>query len=272
MEQQTPAPTRLLEISRKSLDYVWISRGVLPPGDTRSEYIIEVSNILMTNISTGRWLRVVRNNLKHAETPEKALYSYGRRVATYYWEERVRVSLLVDGNEAAWGELCGYLEQRAYNILVFHLNMPNELSRDQACDHAQDACERILRGRYPYDIPFNAWAARILDNCIKDLFRSKDLLDRVLVADASLTDVESIGDRYEYTVPRSPFESIDDVDERLQLMSAIARLPSQAQQQVVMLSLQGMEDSDIASQLGKSVQAVYNLRHRAVRELSKLLV
>ena len=68
---------------------------------------------------------------------------------------------------------------------------------------------------------------------------------------------------------RNPFERIEN---QLLLLDAIAQLPSEAQRQVILLSFfYDWESAQIAEALDKTPQAVYNLKHRALRKLREIL-
>jgi DNA-directed RNA polymerase specialized sigma24 family protein len=65
--------------------------------------------------------------------------------------------------------------------------------------------------------------------------------------------------------------ALDDADARLMLAEALGGLASEDQRQVILRQLAGERDEQIAEALGRSKQAIYNLRHRALRALRRLI-
>lgn len=55
------------------------------------------------------------------------------------------------------------------------------------------------------------------------------------------------------------------------MLDAIEQLRSKAQREIIIRTFEELSDAQIAQQLGKSKQAVYNLRHRALARLKEIL-
>jgi RNA polymerase sigma factor (sigma-70 family) len=211
-----------------------------------------------------------------ASREESPAETYVDRVIHSYLQEQSRVEALAAQDEAAWAELHEQLTGRAYNILL-RLQVPPGQAMGEAADFAQAACEIIFSHPFPYDVSFDAWATRILKNRIlwRDT-RSQDLIDReprTLSLDrpgrSETGDDFSLYDLLTDGAGTSAFERLE-VQEWL--MQAIAGLRSGAQQRVIIDSFfYGLSDEEIATRLGKTKQAVYNLRHRALRDLKEIL-
>jgi len=161
--------------------------------------------------------------------------------------------------------------------MLLRLQIPKDRAGGEAVDFAQETCEAIFSHPFPYDVSFDAWATLILKNRILWRHtRSRELMDRMpgtLSLDqpnwSGADDNFSLYDLLADPSDGSTFESLE-VQERL--IQAIARLGSQAQQQVIVDTfLYELTDDEIARRLGKTRQAVYNLRHRALRHLKKIL-
>jgi RNA polymerase sigma factor (sigma-70 family) len=148
--------------------------------------------------------------------------------------------------------------------------LSHPVALEEANDYAQRACELIFRSRYPWDVPFQAWALRVLFNCIwAQEGRSTDLLDRGSFVEPARQGPDQ----------PSPLEEIGEEPQRLRrwesrdaLRDAIRRLTSRAQQRVIVSGFwHGRSSAEIAQELGRTTQAVYNLRHRALNALREIL-
>ena len=145
MLAKLPARSELIAVSAQALKQVWDKNDLCLPDDRQRTHVEAVSDILQANLSNGRAQRVVGS-----DTPEitgTCLQRYGLRVATYYWVERERVTGLAAGDERLWEELRQQFERRAYHMLCTYTEMPPAAAFEQAHDHAQEACQKILRGR-----------------------------------------------------------------------------------------------------------------------------
>lgn len=146
-----------------------------------------------------------------------------------------------------------------------------------AADFAQQACESIINTIFPYDVPFDAWALVILTNHIRQRYlRSRDLIDRNRTVESldrsDGEDPNPMTSLHELLQDPAADDHFERADLQQQIVNAIARLPSQAQQDVVIYSyLYGWSDEQIAEHMHKTKQAVYNLRHRALPRLRKIL-
>ncbi len=179
-------------------------------------------------------------------------------------------------DNAEWMQFSTQLAARAYAALL-HLQIPNGKAASEAVDFAQEACERIFVSPFPYDVSFDAWASRILKNCILQRYtRSRDLTDRnpgVMSLDQPEQSAESDQFSLHELVASAPGASaFDHVEVREWLMQAIACLPSPAQQQVIIDTFfHELDDEEIARRLDKTKNAIQVLRHRALRTLRQSL-
>jgi len=271
-----PTRSKLIAVSSQALKQVWDNNIPGPSEERQSVHIETVSNILQTNLSNGRAQYALGNDA--TEITDICLQQYGLRVATHYWMEHKRMTALIAGDKKLWEELRRRFMHRAYHVLCAYAGLSPAAAYGQAPDHAQEACQRILRGRYPYDVPFYAWATRILINCVLErLNRSGDLLDRgsfvEFDAEHPLTVNSSsrgYGESWQALNSRGNFP--EDIEKRHLILDAIAQLSSEAQRQVILLDFfYEWEDTKIAEALDKTCQAVYNLRHRALRGLKEVL-
>ncbi len=262
---------KMKTVGRESLHQLWNRERPNLTLTEQDKHIEALVDILVRNWYSGR-LHHATGGERNSEqgVSDSTLHTYGGRVARYYWKEHERINRLREGDKEHWEELCHLLEVRAFKKLHYHSNHPPSLCQEQAKDYAQEACQRIFDNHYPYDVPFIAWANRILIHCIlQHLQRSPDLLDRGCFVEAE-SDAPVLGLLGGYSFPRySAFESLDW---KLLLTEAIGQLSSEAQRKVILLDFfYGWEDGEIAEALDRSRQAVHNLRHRALRGLRQIL-
>jgi len=262
---------KLVVVSARALQRVWDQSGVRPPGRERRAHVEAVADVLQTNLANGRWRHAAgTHGAGWPNDPE--LQRYAVCVAAHYWAEHERVGGLNARDRELWAELHGQLRKSAYRTLRAHFGLPYPLAFERANDYAQAACELIFRGRYPFDVPFPAWATRVLTNCIRaGEGRSTDLLDRgtfVEPAPASTREPAPVEETYWIEGE----QNLRRWEERELLWEAIQRLESEAQQQVIILDFwYGRSSAEIAQALGKTPQAVYSLRHRALASLREML-
>lgn len=202
--------------------------------------------------------------------------AYVDHVIETYLRESERVESLAAKDEAAWSEFYEQKATHAYRILR-RGQMPAARAATEAEDFAQQACETIFSETFPYDVPFDAWAGRILINLIlhRDT-RSNELLDREpgisSLDQFSRRDPDSDFSLYQLLTDESSEAIFERLEIQEQLLQAIAGLPSEAQQHVIIDTFfYELTDDEIQQRLGKSRQAVYNLRHRALRNLRQIL-
>jgi RNA polymerase sigma factor (sigma-70 family) len=242
-------------------------------------HIKQVVRIVSDNVVSGRLERVQRFRQRSGKS-ELFLEEYANIVATFYCREGDRVDRLVLRDEAEWEQLWRVLAKRAYNVLLT-FDIEGRRAYDEAGDFAQQACETIFqalcRYEYPYDVSFDAWATKILTNLVlKRHTRSRDLLDWqgpvVSLEGAAGQEPTTSGFLHEVLASKEEPDPFERAEVQEKLLQAIEQLGSQAQQQVIVDSLlHELSDEEIARKLGRSKQAVYNLRHRALIRLKQIL-
>ena len=223
------------------------------------------------NIESGRFERFTGSR---AKMHPLALDNYGAIVVNYALAEHRRVLALERNDDEEWRHLGDFLRYRAARMLQ-RIN-GNANFDAYASEFAQDACVIIFNHRYPCDIAFEAWVTRILKNLIlARRTRSTDAMDRqypVDSLDAPILDdgnTSALGELISDPQSSEPFEKTEN---QLLLRNAIDKLRSRAQQQVIILSyFDELSDAQIAQRLGKTTQAIYNLRQRALPRLEEIL-
>jgi len=171
------ATPRVLQMCERRVSEVVTEDDVGQCGISREEFVRHITDIVSQNVASGRARRVMawQSTRSREEPPSE---TYIDRVINSYRQEHGRVEALAVQDEAAWTELVEQLTSRAYNILM-RLQVASGRARSEAADFAQATCQIIFSHPFPYDVSFDAWATRILKNCILWHYtRSQDLIDR----------------------------------------------------------------------------------------------
>ena len=244
-------------------------------GTSREEFVRHITDIVSRNVASGRAQRVMARQSTEGRE-ELPLETYIDRVVNSYRQEHGRVEALAAQDEAAWTELLDQLTGRAYNILL-RFQVPPGRARGEAADFAQATCQVIFNHPFPCDVSFDAWATLILKNRIlwRDT-RSQDLIDRrpgiISLDRPGQSETGDDFSLYDLLTDDSGTSAFERLEVREWLIQAIACLRSRAQQQVIIDGFfYELSDEEIAKRLGKTKQAVYNLRHRALRGLKEIL-
>ncbi len=238
---------------------------------SRAVLIQRITGIVSHNGQSGRAQRVIAAT--GPVTPHQ-LDGYIDRVIATFLREAPRLDRLSAADETEWAQLFKQLTQRAQSMLSRVDASP--ATAPEAIEFAQAACEAIFRTTFPFDVSFDAWATLILRNIIRQRYeRSRDLLDRN-------SEVESL-ERPPHTETENslalhelladPNANVFEQREvRDWLLNALDLLPSVIQERVLIdLYFNDRSIPEVAQRLGRSVQAVYNLKHRALRELKHIL-
>jgi RNA polymerase sigma-70 factor (ECF subfamily) len=130
-------------------------------------------------------------------------------------------------------------------------------------DHhdAEDVTQQVFAklitaiARYePRGVPFVAWLLRMAHNAAVDAIRSQRMTPTAEIFDPNVAAYE------------------DPSDHARSLRDALAALPEDQRQVVVLRHVLGLSPVEIAAQLGRSSSSVYGLHHRGRRALCDNLV
>lgn len=216
-----------------------------------------IEDIVEHNLSSGRFQRVCNFRGRKLTLDE-----YTDIVTIYYAEHHHLVSRLAQGEKEAWEQLSRRLFSRAYTLLL-QRGWDPEQAYVRAQEAVQDTCLSIYCRVYPYDCPFDAWVFTILRHYVfRSYYRPRNPLDLPKVID-SLDEL-----------PEKAAEPADPaaIEQYEPLLLALGRLRSIAQKQVIeCLFFQELSSEETAHKLGKTTQAVYNLKGRALAGLCDLL-
>jgi RNA polymerase sigma-70 factor (ECF subfamily) len=172
-------------------------------------------------------------------------------------DERELIERARNGDKAAVGRLYEAYVQPIFEYIDYRVG-----SATIAEDLTADVFLRMVRALPAYHFtgaPFGAWLVRIAANRITDFYREK----RVAVSD-------SILENYRSDEP-DPYEQVTKTAERSHVRKAMQTLPEDYQTVLILRFTQELPHTEVASIMGKSIEAVRILQHRALKSLAKIM-
>ena len=166
------------------------------------------------------------------------------------------------GDPEAFSQLMEPLEQMVWRVCWHYTG-----DREVASDCGQDAMVRIWRGLESYrgDCAFESWVYRIAANCCMDWLRKKKR-DRSV----SIEPMKEQGFDPADTSPGTE-EQVVAADERRRLREAIALLPEDQREALVLTQLERVPYEEAARMLGVSEGTVKSRVNRAKTRLKEIL-
>lgn len=234
------------------------------PEDEYGALLPRIRQIVVKNLQGSRVERFL------AQDGRRSLDDYVRQVAQVVkCQEETPNPLFTDNADEAWNHFQKALRRRAYYRLIGR-GVDHAEAYERANDLAQQACCAIIAASYPGDVPYTAWAKRILDNLTKqDIRRRGGVFSRTIrFSQLQVTEGEDEPEPV-FLSAADPFD--DEFYSRQALKWAVRQLRSEAQRCVLQLQCEGWSDGEIAKATGRSVGAVHLLRHRAIRHLQRLV-
>lgn len=229
-----------------------------------TEYIDHLTRITRHNLASGRAGRVM------GQEDEPGIESYVSRVAAVYRREYDQIVRLAAGDHEAWRAVFRQLSRLAYRLLVKY-GWSEGSAVEEAQDFAQTACGIIDNTPFTFDAPFDAWAALIVKNAVRQKARAGEPLYHPERTSA----LEQTGQRDDDEPPETwrPDESAEHEFARVEwqdwMVWVTRHLHSPAQRQVLLETLlEEYDDEEIARRLGRSRNAVQILRHRALHTVA----
>ncbi len=155
-------------------------------------------------------------------------------------------------------EKLGVLFERYHSPLfnfLFRLTGNRHLSEDLV----QEVFVRILKYRHAYQgrNQFTSWMFQIARNARIDHFRKNPRED---------SDLEDHMDELASTLP-TPSEAVEQKEEMRILMEALAKLPEERREVLLLRGFQGLKFEEIADVLKCSVNTIKSRAFRAIHEL-----
>jgi RNA polymerase sigma factor (sigma-70 family) len=231
-----------------------------------------ITRVVEENLTSGRFQRFATGR---SERQPVTLVNYIDSVIFHCSREHARIQGLENGGTTEWNRLRDFLFRRAVPMVQRFRSGPDILA--SARDFAQQTCLIIFDECYPFDVSFDAWATTILKNLILAHYtRSPDVLNRFhppeSLDEPRGTDAESRPTLGELVPDNLSLALFEKTESQIVLLDAIDHLRSPAQRKVILETfLEELDDAHIARHLGKSKQAVYSLRHRALARLKEIL-
>ncbi len=228
--------------------------------------------ILQENLNRGRFKRFAN---RRSPSDPATLSDYIDHILCNIAREYSRIAALEKGDTEAWQQLRDYLAHRALRRLQRFRNGP-EIDTE-AFDFAHDVCLIVFGEPYPFDVAFDAWTTVILNRLILARYnRSTDALDRPALPQPIDGSPAIDGDGEtapgDLLIDGQSLALFEKVENQSVILGAINRLQSLTQRRVIRYTyFQELDDAQIAKRLGKSKQAVYNLRKRALGRLKEIL-
>lgn len=166
---------------------------------------------------------------------------------------------LARSDPEAFGELYERHVKRVYNYVYYRTGVRQD-AEDLTARTFMQALIHLPRYRQQ-GVPFSAWLFRIAHNLVANWHRDN--------AKRSVPIDETVESRH--APSGSPDETVEAKEERQALLAAVAALPEDRQQLILLRFVEGMRAADIAVVMGRSEGAVKALLHRTIEGLRKSL-
>ena len=170
---------------------------------------------------------------------------------------------LVDGHEAALNNL---MERHAEKL--FHYLLRSLQDDDDAADLAQETFVKVFQNRTKFDPDqkFTTWLYAIASNLVRDRYRWRSRHPQVsLDADNEQTET-SLKDNLSASEP-APDERMQSEERAATVRKAVAALPEELRQPLILAIYQEMSQAEIAEILKCSIKAVETRLSRARQQL-----
>ena len=180
-------------------------------------------------------------------------------------DEEIRlVKAVANGSESAFEALVTENQKLVYNVALKLTGDPED-----ALDVSQETFLKAYRNlsSFRFESRFSAWLYRLAYNASMDLLKKKR-------GTVSLTAEDEEGEERELAIADTaptPEESLEREETRRAVREAVARLPEDKREIIVMREFSGMSYSDIADALGIEEGTVKSRISRARAALAEIL-
>ncbi len=228
--------------------------------------------ILAHNLATGRFT-IARQYQGDGLDEQATLLSYAGQVLQELLAEFDLLQRLQRGDSATWAAMIDRLECLSYNWLGpwGREDWAAWEAREVTGVTSADLWQWLQEHPYPFDVPFERWAARALLNRLHEASRRRAALERHVVGSLDraafrMPDSPTVG---ELLVDDSLLAWLEQSANREALLQALDLLDERQRRIVYLWYLEGVPADEIAATLGVSVGNVYVLRFRAIEKLRK---
>jgi RNA polymerase sigma-70 factor, ECF subfamily len=174
---------------------------------------------------------------------------------------------LAGGHDAALNDLMDRHAERLFHFLVRSLQ-----NETDAADLAQETFVKIFQNRAKFDPQqkFSTWLFTIASNLVRDRYRWRSRHQQVSL-DAENDQTESALKDTLPAVEPPPDQSLQTEERADEVRKAVAALPEELKQPLILAVYQDLPQSEIASILKCSVKAVETRIYRARQQLRTAL-
>lgn len=179
----------------------------------------------------------------------------------------ISMARLAEGHDAALNDLMERHAGKLFNYLVRSLQ-----SEEEAEDLAQETFVRVYQNRANFDTrqKFSTWLYAIASNLVRDRYRWRTRHPQVsLDAQNEATGTEFV-DRL-IGGDGSPAESLESTERAEAVRRAVAALPVELRQPLILAEWEGKQQAEIGVILGCSAKAVETRIYRARKHLRTAL-
>ena len=244
-------------------------RDAEPPSRGRAGKATEEPRLAVMGPSVDRGAeRVGSGQSGKATAPIAMPVRVEERVLEIDWSQIVRCCM--DGDSGAWAELVRVHHKRVYGLCYRFTGNPTD-----AEDMTQDVFLKIYTNLSSFDTgrgSLQVWIATMTRNLLVDNFRRTKNLRATGSLDEGWESVEELKpvDRLTARGP-SPHESAAQKELAKMVQSALARVPVDLREAVILRDLQDMDYKEIAQILGIPEGTVKSRISRGRAELARLL-
>ncbi len=178
------------------------------------------------------------------------------------------MSRLAGGHEASLNDLMERHGRRLFHYLLRSLQ-----NEEDAADLAQETFVRVYHNRARFDPrqKFTTWLYAIASNLVRDRFRWRARHPQIsLEAEPGHTQAR-VKDQLAST-EGTPDETLQHAEQAQAIREAVAALPEDLREPLILSVYQALPQADIAAILGCSVKAVETRIYRARRQLRERLI
>lgn len=233
-------------------------------------WVERAAEVLARNTASGRFES--SGYYQGGGTP--TLLSYAQQVLTVLLAEWDRVDQLRRGDSGAWAAVIDRLERLAYHWLgpVGREEWAAWEAQDSANRTCADLWQWLQSHPYPFDVPFDRWSARALNNRLHEAARKRRLHGRYVVESLD-RPVCAEGPTYGELVRVHTLEEwLEGAANRQALLQALEQLDARHARVIRLWYLEGWPADEIAADLGQQVGNIYVLRFRAMEKLRKIVL
>ena len=174
---------------------------------------------------------------------------------------------LVEGHEAALNELMDRHAEKLFHYLIRSLQ-----DEDDAADLAQETFAKVYHNRSKFDPKqkFTTWLYAIASNLVRDRYRWRSRHPQASLDLENEDTGTSLKENLSTEGP-GPDEQMQTEERATAVRNAVAGLPAELRQPLILAIYEGLSQSEIAEVLKCSVKAVETRIYRARQQLRTVL-